>query len=161
MHFGEVVNKSASIFSCRSIDNREILRCDVETKAGFSSIVDLAKVRAFNDCAADIHVFCLEDTALESDLNGVLLVDSRGKDNLDAHVLKSFNRGLVLVHVLLLVKNADSLHAKIVKSSNFFDRVLVLHFDVAFQELSCCVPEGLVPNGWDGHDIWETVAEHH
>jgi len=56
----------------------------------------------------------LKDSSLDSNLSGILLVDSRGEDNLDAHVLQRLNRSPVLGHVLLLVENADGLHTKVV-----------------------------------------------
>jgi len=158
---GEIVNKGGTVFSAGSVDNGKVFRGDLELEISILSVVDLSKVRAFNDSTADGFVFLLKNAAFESDLFGFLLADTGGKDDLDSHILKFLHLSSQLAFIVLFVEDRDGLNTEIIKRGNFLNGIFVLNANIAFEHISSGVLQSAIPDGRDGQNVGVTVHNHH
>ena len=69
--------------------------------------------------------------------------------------------GLVLFHLIWVVKDANRLETEVVHRRDLFDSIEVLNKNISVLEMVADLLQGLVPDGWDRKDVRESIYEHH
>ena len=72
-----------------------------------------------------------------------------------------FDAGLVLFHLIWVVKDANRLETEVVHRRDLFDSIEVLNKHISVLEMVADLLQGLVPDGWDRKDVRESIYEHH
>ncbi len=103
----------------------------------------------------------LQNTSLKTNPSCSLFTDSGSENNFDSHGLEGSNASSLFFKLFWLVKDANSLDAKVVERCSLFKSVGVAHLNAVDTELSASVHKCNIPDRRDGKNVGESIDEAH